>query len=683
MTWSLAFPNLLVGLREGLEAGLVVTILIGAVRRVDPQRSLRAVWTGVAAAGLLSLSFGAVLTFTRAEMSPRAQEVFGGVTSLIAVVLVTSMVFWMRRAARGLSGEIRSKVGTALEVGGTALVVTAFLAVAREGLEAALFIWTNAQAAGSTTSPLVGALIGLVVAFAVCAGLYRRVLKVNLGRFFTVTGAVLVVIVAGVLAYGITDLQDAGILPGLNAVAFDVSAHVPTGTWWTEIIRGVTNLNNRMSWLQVVAYVGYIAVVLPLFLRGTRVAPAPAPSTPAGPVEASPAVRRRVSRRSAVVVAAFLVPVVAAGVWIAVDHGASAPAQTANAVTVRDGSCGSDWSAPRTGTTTYAVTNASAHVVDVEVVSAGAEAVVAEIEVLGPGTTRDLPATLDAAAYHWTCIFSGAPTAESAVLTATGATPATGGGSTALDPATAAELAPVVASYRTYVTGQLAELTTQVAAVQTAVGAGDRAGAEAAWVTASSTYHRIGAAYDAFGDAGTAVDGLAAGRPGGTADAGFVGLHRIEADLWGGRPMTEVAAETTALATAVAALPAALTTSTLDPNDVTVRAHEIVEDTIRFVLTGESDYGSGAGFVTAQADLAGDRVVVDLLAPLLTARDPSIVDDIHAAMDRYSQRLTAAAATGTAVLQAPLATRQAVDAAAGDLAEVLAPVPDLLEVRAQ
>ena len=202
------------GLREGLEAGLVVTILIGAVRKLAPGRSLTPVWLGVASAAVTSLSFGAVLTFTRAEISPRAQEIFGGVTSLVAVALVTTMIFWMRRAARGMAGELRARVGDALLAGGAALVVTAFVAVAREGLEAALFVWTNAQAAGSSTSPLIGALIGLLIAIALCVGLYRRVLKIDLARFFRITGAVLIVIVAGVLAYGVRDLQDANVLPG-------------------------------------------------------------------------------------------------------------------------------------------------------------------------------------------------------------------------------------------------------------------------------------------------------------------------------------------------------------------------------------------------------------------------------------------------------------------------------------
>ena len=192
--WAVALPNLLIGLREGLEAGLVVSILVGAVRRLAPERSLAGLWTGVAGAVAVSLSFGAVLTFTATSMSSKAQEAFGGALSVLAVALVTFMVFWMRRTARSLSGELKAKVGSALVMGGTTLVVTAFVAVAREGLETALFIWTNTQTAGSDAAPLTGAAVGLLIAVGLCAGMYRRVLKVNLGRYFTLTGAALIVI---------------------------------------------------------------------------------------------------------------------------------------------------------------------------------------------------------------------------------------------------------------------------------------------------------------------------------------------------------------------------------------------------------------------------------------------------------------------------------------------------------
>lgn len=699
VTWSLAFPNLLVGLREGLEAGLVVTILIGAVRKLAPGRSLAAVWLGAAFAAAASLSFGAVLTFGRAELSPRAQEVFGGVTSLVAVSLVTWMIFWMRRAARGLGGEIRGRVGTALLAGGPALVVTAFVAVAREGLEAALFVWTNAQAARSSTSPLLGALLGLLVAAGLCVGLYRRVLRLNLARFFTVTGLGLVVVVAGVLAYGLRELQDAAVLPGVDSLAFDVSRQVPTGTWWSELVRGVTNLDNRMSWLQVVGYAGYLAVVLTLFLRRSRPpapAPAPVPPAPVSPAPVSPApaavpaapaptgaaagprpgrVRRPVL---AAAVLAVLLPVAAAAVWVVLDRpGPATPATTAVSLTAD--TCAAEWVAPTTATVTYSVTNSSGRAADVEVVLSSTQDVVAEIEVLGPGTTRSLPVAFGAGTYHWKCRYAGSPTRVSASLPVTGTGPGLAP-VTALKRTTPADLAPVLATYRAFVGGQLGTLDRQVAALHRDLTGGDRRAAERDWLAAHLTYRRIGAAYGAFGAAGDAVDGLAQGLPGGTADPAFAGFHRVESMLWSGAPLPSVVGPGAALVRAVAALRARLPEFTFEANDVTVRAHEILEDTLRFTLTGQDDYGSGSGFGTARADLDGSRALLLMLRGLLDQRAPRLAGTALSQMDVLRRALDTAG--GTLVAGAPAAVRHRVNAATGQLLETLAPIPDLLEVRA-
>lgn len=209
MVWDDAFPSFLIGLREGLEAGLIVSVLVATLVRSGERARLPHVWTGVAAAIGLSMSFGAILTFTAANLSGTGQEAFGGTLSLIAVVFVTAMVFWMRRSARTFAGEIKEKVTAALGMGVGVLVVTSFLAVGREGLETALFLWTTAQAAGSSSGPLTGAAAGLLIATGLCWGLYRRALHINLTRFFTITGAVLIVIAAGVLGYGMRDLKKA------------------------------------------------------------------------------------------------------------------------------------------------------------------------------------------------------------------------------------------------------------------------------------------------------------------------------------------------------------------------------------------------------------------------------------------------------------------------------------------
>ncbi|MGY5123073.1 iron uptake transporter permease EfeU, partial [Streptomyces sp. 900105755] len=286
--WDDAFPSFLIGLREGLEAGLIVSILVATLVRAGAKKRLPQVWTGVLAAIALAMSFGAVLTFTAASLSATAQEAFGGSLSVIAVAFVTAMVFWMRRSARSLSGEIKEKVTGALAMGSGVLVLTSFLAVGREGLETALFLWTTARAAGESAGPLTGAGIGLVLAAGLCWGLYRRVLKINLTKFFTFTGAVLIVIAAGVLGYGLRDLQEGGVLPGRTAYAFDLGSHIDAGSWYSTLVQGVLNITPAMTWLQMAGYAGYLAVVMTLFVRGVRGVPgarAAAPKPAAGRAE--------------------------------------------------------------------------------------------------------------------------------------------------------------------------------------------------------------------------------------------------------------------------------------------------------------------------------------------------------------------------------------------------------------
>ncbi|WP_371501167.1 FTR1 family protein [Kitasatospora sp. NBC_00374] len=279
------FGNYLIGLREGLEASLVVCILIAYLVKTGRRDRLTPVWTGIAAAVLLSMAFGAVLQYGSTQMTFEAQEALGGSLSIIAVGLVTWMVFWMRRTARHLKSELHGKLDAALAMGTFALVTTAFLAVGREGLETALFIWTAVQATSDGVRPLVGALLGLLTSVVLGWLFYRGALKINLARFFTWTGAMLVVVAAGVLAYGVHDLQEAGWLPGLHSLAFDISSTIPKDSWYGTLLKGVLNFQPDPSVFQVVVWVAYLVPTLFLFLW-------PAGSTgprPAAPVESAAA----------------------------------------------------------------------------------------------------------------------------------------------------------------------------------------------------------------------------------------------------------------------------------------------------------------------------------------------------------------------------------------------------------
>jgi len=228
------------------------------------------IWLGVGLAALLSLGLGCLLTFGTYGLSFQAQELIGGLLSIIAAGFVTWMIFWMLRTARGLSRELRAEVDSHPAGAGWGLVLVAFLAVGREGLETALFIWAAVQASGSTTLPLIGATLGILVSVVLAWLIYRGVLSINLSRFFTYTGVFLIVVAGGVLAYGVHDLQEAGVLPGLGTLAFDVSAAVPPDSWYGTLLKGVFNFSPATTVLEATAWVLYVVPVMTLFLRSVR-----------------------------------------------------------------------------------------------------------------------------------------------------------------------------------------------------------------------------------------------------------------------------------------------------------------------------------------------------------------------------------------------------------------------------
>ncbi|WP_405481671.1 iron uptake transporter permease EfeU [Streptomyces sp. NBC_00009] len=261
------FGNYLIGLREGLEASLVVCILIAYLVKTERRDALRPIWIGIGIAVAVALGFGFALTFGSQELTFEAQEALGGSLSIVAVGLVTWMVFWMRRTARHLKSELHGKLDAALQMGTAALVATAFLAVGREGLETALFVWASVRASNDGThGPLIGVLLGLLTAVVLGWLFYRGALRINLAKFFTWTGGMLVIVAAGVLAYGVHDLQEAQFLGGLNSVAFDISETIPPDSWYGTLLKGVFNFQPDPTVLQVVVWLLYLIVTLAVFL---------------------------------------------------------------------------------------------------------------------------------------------------------------------------------------------------------------------------------------------------------------------------------------------------------------------------------------------------------------------------------------------------------------------------------
>ncbi|MFF4876423.1 iron uptake transporter permease EfeU [Micromonospora sp. NPDC000668] len=284
------FATYLIGLREGLEATLVVSILVAFLVKSQRRDRLPQVWAGVGLAVALSVLFGWLIEYTSTSLLARSEdrELFEAVTSVAAVVFVTWMIFWMRRAARSIAGELRGKLTEALAVGSLAVAAMAFLAVIREGLETALIFYSAAQGAAGDSGPLLALIGGIATAVVIGGLLYASALRINLSKFFTWTGALLILVAAGILKYGVHDFQEAGVLPGLNDLAFDITTVLDPSTWYAALLAGMFNVTPAPTVLETIAWVGYAVPVLLLFLRPTRRKSAPVAAPGGTASEAAP-----------------------------------------------------------------------------------------------------------------------------------------------------------------------------------------------------------------------------------------------------------------------------------------------------------------------------------------------------------------------------------------------------------
>ena len=264
--------NYLIGLREGLEMALIVTILIAYVVKVGRKDVLSKLWVGVGIALVVPLGIGALLTWGPYGLSFQAQEIVGGGLSVVAVAFVTWMIFWMGKTARSMKSLLHEKLDSVLVGAGWGVVILAMLSVGREGIETALFVWATVDSVGGGWEPFVGALLGLLTAAVLGFLLYRGMVRINLGTFFAWTGAFLILVAGGVLAYGIGDLQEAGVIPGAGIHAYDISAAIPASSWYGTVLAGAVNFNPSPTWLQVIAWFGYIIVVSFFYVRAQRTA---------------------------------------------------------------------------------------------------------------------------------------------------------------------------------------------------------------------------------------------------------------------------------------------------------------------------------------------------------------------------------------------------------------------------
>lgn len=292
MDFGFLTTGLLTGLREGVEAALIVSIILAYLAKTGNARHFGKIWLGAGAATAVSIAVGAILFITIGGFEEPAEQIFEGFAMVIAAAVVTWMLFWMRRTAANIKGQLHAGVDRALTEGGIfGLAILAFTAVIREGIETALFLLGQATAAGTqATSTLAGAVIGLLIAAGIGYALYRGARVINLRTFFAWTGVALIFIAAGLLSHAVHEFIEAGWITVGTSTAFDISGVLPhdpdAGPLGVvgSILRALVGYTSTPEWITLLTWLAYVAVVLYLYtrpLRPTEVRPAPE-RTPVG-----------------------------------------------------------------------------------------------------------------------------------------------------------------------------------------------------------------------------------------------------------------------------------------------------------------------------------------------------------------------------------------------------------------
>ncbi|MEV0908361.1 EfeM/EfeO family lipoprotein [Streptomyces hokutonensis] len=418
---------------------------------------------------------------------------------------------------------------------------------------------------------------------------------------------------------------------------------------------------------------------MPETAHGAETEPEPGPPSPAS----VPTARRRTVLLAAGALVA--VAAVAAGVLTDRESGSGGKAAAAadglphTSVEVAASGCGSGWTHPRAGHQVFELHNTSSTAAEVYLTDPTSGAVYGEVEGLAPGTVRPLGVTLGNGSYAFRCLPDDADAVTGPTVRITGSKVRSG---PAAVPITQQELIPPTLAYQKWIRARTVELARKTDVLRAAVDHGDLAAARRAWLPAHLVYERMGAAYGTFGDSDGAINGTTAGLAGGVRDAGFTGFHRVEYGLWHGESASELRGPADQLAKDVHALESSWPSQRMDPADTGLRAHEILENTVQFELTGRTDYGSGTNLATARANLDGTRVLLGYLGPLLKTRDAGY-GELGDWMDRARHTLDGFDHSGkwTPMAQLTLPQREKVDADLGGLVERLADVAALTDVR--
>jgi high-affinity iron transporter len=585
-------PTFVIGLREGLEAALIVGIVAAFLAQEGRRDALRSMWIGVAVAVAVCAAVGVGLHVVGEELPQREQEGLESVIAAVAVGAVTFMIVWMRRHARSLKGDLQASAASALKRGSTAaLIGMAFFAVIREGFETAVFLLAAFDASTNATAAGFGAAFGVVLASAIGYGIYRGGVHINLTRFFRATGAVLVLVAAGLVASCLHTAHEAGWFNSLQDQAVDLTWLVKPGTVTASLLTGMLGLQPQPTVGEALGYLLYAVPMMLYVLWPDRLRPK----------------RRAVARAATAAAGVLLLAVIAGCGSESTGKGRSVD------VAISDAGCEPASLRVPAGPTTFQVTNkGTSKVTEYEVLQGSR--ILGEAENIAPGLDGSFSVTLSPGSYTLKC--PGGSSSPTGTLTVTGKASA----------ASAAELA-AVKDYRAYVAGQAGDLVARTERFAAAVRAGDVERAKALYAPSRIGYERIEPVAEAFGDLDPRIDARVNDVPEGGAWTGF---HRIERALWAHDTTAGMAPVARGLVADVRSLQRRVRTLPLEPAQVANGAVELLGEVSKSKITGEEERYSRTDLVDFQANVEGAQAAFRAVRPLLVKADPKVAAVVEA-----------------------------------------------------
>ena len=605
-------PTFVIGLREGVEAALIVSIIATFLRQEGRTDALRWVWVGVISAAAICLAVGVALQIVDQELPQKEQEGLETIVGAVAVGIVTFMLVWMRRHAAGLSGHLRESTASALRDGSVkALVGMAFFAVFREGLETAVFLLAVFQNSEDPGTAGIGAILGIVCAIGIGFAIYRGGIRLNLQRFFRFTGVVLALVAAGLVASTLHTAHEAGWINFGQGQALDLTWLVVPGTWTAALLTGMLGLQPTPTNIEVIGYLVYAIPAVIYVLMPARKKP-------------SKEQRMKNAAVAAIVLTSALL-LVACGSDDNKSAGSSGAKQVA--IKLTDAGCEPASLKLGAGPTEFKVTNAgTGRVSEFEVLS-GAR-ILGEKENLVPGLSGSFTINLKPGEYSMAC--PGGKTAATGVMNVGGAAVAETG---ADDPL----LKSATQSYRSYVESKSAILVDRTEKFVAAIKAGDVAGAKEQFAAARAPYETIEPVAESFGNLDPEIDArvndVEKGKP-------WTGFHKIEQGLWVKKSTKGLEPIADKLLADVKRLQTKTKGLTYQPEELANGANGLLDEVSASKITGEEDRYSHTDLSDFEANVEGSESAFGLLAPALRKTDAQLATTIAARFDAVNAELS-------------------------------------------